>query len=44
LYEQLEAARIEVETMRGVSVHTPMADLPWLEGLGWSGSLLDPAD
>lgn len=44
LYGRLEAARVEVETMRGVSVHTPLAEPAWLEALGWSGALLDPAD
>jgi hypothetical protein len=44
LYGRLEAARIEVETLQGISVHTPLADPAWLEALGWSGSLLDPAD
>jgi hypothetical protein len=44
LYGRLEAARIEVETMRGISLHTPLAEPAWLEALGWSGSLLDPAD
>jgi hypothetical protein len=44
LYGRLEAARVEVETMRGISVHTPLAEPAWLEALGWSGALLDPAD
>ena len=42
LYSQLEAARIEVEAMRAIHNHTPHP--VWLEALGWSGSLLDPAD
>ena len=44
LYGQLEAARIEVETMRGISVHTPIAEPAWLEALGWNGSRFDSAD
>lgn len=44
LYGRLEAARLEVETMRGITVRTPVVDPAWLEALGWSGSLLDPAD
>jgi len=30
--------------MRGITVRTPVVDPAWLEALGWSGSLLDPAD
>lgn len=44
LYSRLEAARIEVESMRGISVHAPVAEPRWPDSLGWSGSLLDPAD
>lgn len=44
LYGRLEAARIEVESMRGVSVHANRAEPSWLDSLGWNGSLLDPAD
>ena len=44
LYGRLEAARIEVESMRGVSAGTPVMAPAWLDSLGWSGALLDPAE
>lgn len=44
LYGRLEAARIEVETMRGISIHTPIADPAWLDSFGWTGRRLDPTD
>lgn len=44
LYSQLEAARVEVESMRGVSIHAHRSEPSWLDALGWSGNLLDPAD
>lgn len=41
LYGRLEAARIEVESMRGIGVQAAAAEPAWLDALGWSGSLLD---
>lgn len=44
LYGRLEAARVEVESMRGISIHTPLAEPAWLAALGWTGNPNDPAD
>jgi len=44
LFGRLEAARLEVETIRGISARTPIAEPAWLRPLGWSEALLDPAD
>jgi hypothetical protein len=45
LYGRLESARIELESLRGLTSR-PNDPLPadWLKDLGWIGSLLDPAD
>lgn len=43
LYSRLEAARVEVEAMRGARAGVrELPEPPWLESLGWSGALLDP--
>lgn len=44
LYSRLEAARVEVESLRGVFIRARLAEPAWLDALGWSGSLSDPAD
>lgn len=43
LYNRLEAARAELESMTG-SGPGPASDSDWLRALGWSGSLTDPED
>lgn len=45
LYGQLEAARIELETLRGIT-RRPREDIdPWLvRHIGWPGSLDEPED
>lgn len=43
LYGELEAARVELETLRGVRRPSPAEIDPWLvEQLGWPGSLEGP--
>lgn len=44
LYGRLESARVEVESMRGIRIHEPLALPPRLHALCWSGSLLDSED
>jgi acyl-CoA hydrolase len=44
LYGRLEAARLELESMRGGTSHEPLPRPARLDALGWTGSLLDPAD
>jgi len=44
LYDRLEAAKVELDLLRGASARTPEAPDPsWLEKLGWGSTLLDPA-
>ena len=44
LYSRLEAARLELESLQGVTRNVAAkADADWLDRLGWSSSLLDPA-
>jgi len=43
LYDRLEAAKVELDLLRGVSARAPQAADPcWLEKLGWGSALLDP--
>ena len=44
LYGRLEAARIELDSLQGLSGHTaPAVEMEWLRKLGWSGERgLDP--
>lgn len=43
LYGELEAARVELEVLRGVPRPSPAEIDPWLvEQLGWPGSLEQP--
>ena len=45
LYSQLEAARLELESLRGVSARSrEPIDSDWLKKLGWSDSLSNPPD
>lgn len=45
LYSQLEAARLELESLRGVRHRSrEPIDQNWLEKLGWSGSISDSPD
>jgi hypothetical protein len=42
LYGRLEAARLELESLRGLRAQPLEADPECLAALGWSGRLLDP--
>lgn len=45
LYGRLEAARIELESLRGVTSNRRAGELPdseWLEALGWNGPIPEP--
>ena len=43
LYGRLEAARVELESLRGVTARPlAIAEPEWLAALGWNGSLLEP--
>jgi hypothetical protein len=44
LYGQLEAARVELDSLRGLAV-PPMHDIDpnWLQKLGWAAPQSDPA-
>lgn len=45
LYDRLESARQEIESLRGIAGAKPVqADLGWLDRLGWSGALTDSPD
>jgi hypothetical protein len=45
LYTRLEQARAELESLRGVAARSAQSlDSDWVEKLGWSSALLDPAD
>lgn len=46
LYSRLEAARAEVESLRGRRAQPcdERRGAAWLDSLGWSGALLDPAE
>lgn len=45
LYDRLENARLELESLRQVAVrHGEKTDADWLKRLGWSGSLRDEKD
>jgi hypothetical protein len=44
LYGRLEAARLELESLRAIDARPLQADTDWLQKLGWTGILQDPAD
>ncbi len=43
LYGQLEAVRLELESLRGIDLYRTLGIEPdWLHRLGWTGSLIEP--
>ncbi|HET7315943.1 MAG TPA: hypothetical protein VFI88_00785 [Sphingomicrobium sp.] len=45
LYGKLEAARIELDQLRGIASNAAQAiDPDWLIGLGWSRGFIDPVE
>lgn len=45
LYSRLEAARLELNSLRGADAESSRTfDADWLRALGWSGSLADRKD
>lgn len=39
LYNRLETARSELETLSGIASSPAVSDVDWLHALGWSGGL-----